>query len=396
MTKLRCPLEQPRDCPRHAAVAVAVAAALCGSAARPAAALETVLHMVDGRLVEHEGEVLLEDSAGGVMLRSPDGQLHIVPGPRMTRRSSDERPFEWLDAKQLAETLLAELPPGFRVHQSDHYTICYNTTDAYARWCSQLLERLQRAFIAHWKKRGCAVAAPERPLPVLIFADQQSYLEHARAELGASAANVIGYYSMATNRICMYDLTGSQALAREYGNRGSMRDISLLLAHPAAEPLVATVVHEATHQISFNCGLQTRFGANPLWMSEGLAMYFETPDLSSSRSWSGIGEVNYSRWDRFVANERQGRLLPFEKLIGSDDALRAPETAVDAYAQSWALNYFLIRWRPKQYGKYLMEIATKPPLTEPKPAQRLADFKKHFGDLETLQREFQRQMSRID
>lgn len=381
-----------RRCTRIALAAVVVGAGLLIS---PARALETVLHMVDKQLVEHEGEVLLEDSAGGVFLRSPDGQLHIVPASLVKQRSSDDRTFEWLEAEPLGEQLLSELPPDFRVHHSTHYVVCYNTTAAYAKWCSALLEKLQKAFVTYWKKRGAEVDFPERPLPVLIFADQASYLQHARAELGPGAANVIGYYSMATNRIVMYDLTGAQAVAREYSNRGSMRDISLLLAEPEAEPLVATVVHEATHQISFNCGLQTRFGANPLWMSEGLAMYFETPDLSTSRSWSGIGNVNFQRWDRYLANERENRLLRFEKLVGSDDAFRAPATAVDAYAQAWALNYFLIKWRPKQYAAYLAALAAKPLLKEMEPRERLADFKKHFGDLETLEMEFQRQMARI-
>ncbi|MCA9234977.1 MAG: DUF1570 domain-containing protein [Planctomycetales bacterium] len=358
-------------------------------------AVEHVRHVVDGKVVQHDGEVVLEDPAGGVMLRSADDQLHLIPAPRVRQRSHDDDEFELYDADELGEKLLAELPADFRLHQSKHYVVCYNTTDAYARWCSSLLERLQRAFIAYMAKRGCKVAAPKWPLAVLIFADQASYAEHAKAELGPSVANVIGYYSMATNRIVMYDLTGAQAEARQFSNRGSSRDISVLLSQPAAEPLVATIVHEATHQIAFNCGVQKRFNDNPLWMSEGLAMYFETPDLSSSRSWSGVGEVNYQRWDQFQANQDAGRLLPFEQLVGSDDAFRNPATATDAYAQAWALSYFLIRWRPEQYVAYVEQMASKPPLTKVTPKQRVADFKKHFGDLEELRGEFQRQMSRI-
>ena len=44
---------------------------------------------------------------------------------------------------------------------------------------------------------------------------------------------------------------------------------------------MATIVHEATHQIAFNCGMQQRYADIPLWLCEGMAVYFEAPDLAS-------------------------------------------------------------------------------------------------------------------
>ena len=235
-----------------------------------------------------------------------------------------------------------------------------------------------------------------RPLPVLIFGDEASYAAYARRDLGGPPGSIIGYYSIASNRVMMYDLTGMQALRSEADQRGSRHDITALLSLPAAEPLLATIVHEATHQISFNCGLQTRFVDNPLWLSEGMAVYFETPDLSSSRGWRGIGNVNYARWDRFRENEARGRNAPLARLIADDQLLRDPETAVDGYAQAWAWNYFLIRWRPDQYAAYLQDIAARPVLTAASPAERLAQFREHFGDdLDALQADFYRRMQRI-
>ena len=40
-------------------------------------------------------------------------------------------------------------------------------------------------------------------------------------------------------------------------------EINQMLSQPAATPLVATVVHEATHQIAFNCGMQTTLRRYP-------------------------------------------------------------------------------------------------------------------------------------
>src|SRR5262245_64705283 len=97
-----------------------------------------------------------------------DGAYHRLVTPRVRARSRDSLPLVMLDKDQLAEQLLTELPPGFQVHHSKNYVVCYNTTRTYAQWTSSLLERLQKAFISHWKKRGCDVKPAERPLPVLV------------------------------------------------------------------------------------------------------------------------------------------------------------------------------------------------------------------------------------
>jgi len=364
-------------------------------AARQGDAVERVQAVEQGRPVSLVGEALVEARDGGLLLKTADGAYHRLEGRAIRDRQSDAERLVMLDAKQLAEHMLSELPPGFQVHHSKNYVVCYNTTRTYAEWTSSLLERLQKAFIAYWKKRGCEVVEPQQPLVVLVFGDQASYARFAKADLGPAVNSVIGYYNLDTNRIMMYDLTGMQTLRQEGYGRGSLHDISAMLSQPEAEPLVATIVHEATHQIAFNCGLQQRLVDNPLWMSEGLAVYFETPDLSSSRSWTGIG-VNYPRWDRFVDNVASGRTASLEQMVGDDDLFRRPDTAVDAYAQAWAWNYYLLKWRPKEYASYLKAIAAKPLLTVDSRQERMAEFRKHFGsDLGKLEDDFFRRMNRV-
>lgn len=365
------------------------------SAPHRVGALELVDAVENGQQVNLAGEVIVEARDGGMLLKTADGAYHRLEGRSIRGRKRDSQPLVMLNAEQLAEQMLKELPPGFQVHQSKNYVVCYNTTRTYAEWTSSLLERLQKAFIAYWKKRGADVTEPEQPLVVLVFGDQQSYAKFARADLGAAVNSVIGYYNLDTNRIMMYDLTGMQTLRQEGYGRGSLHDISAMLSQPEAEPLVATIVHEATHQIAFNCGLQKRLVDNPLWMSEGLAVYFETPDLSSSRSWSGVG-VNYARWDRFVDNVANQRTATLERMIGDDELFRDPETAVDAYAQAWAWNYYLLKWRPKEYAAYLKAIAAKPVLVVDSRKERMDEFRKHFGqDLGKLEDDFFRRMDRV-
>jgi hypothetical protein len=361
-----------------------------------AQALEQLLVNYDGREQKLSGQVVIEDTTGSLLLETDEGALWPLAAETILERTSDEQQLVPLNKKQLTERLLQELGPEFQSHDSKHYIVVFNTTRRYAIWCSTLLEKLQKGFLYFWKKRGAKVHAPQAPLAVLIFNNKASYIRHAQAELGAAAGGAIGYYSLQTNRIVMYDLTGEQALLREETNRGSMKDITALLKNPRAEPLVATIIHEATHQIAYNCGLQKRFVDNPVWLSEGMAVYFETPNLDSNRLWSGTDKVNTVRWERFRQNASAGKVASLKTLIADDQRLRHPQTAIDGYAEAWAWNYFLIKWHPKKYAKYLAAIANKPLLMKDDRKRRIADFQAHFGeDLGALEAQFFRRMAKV-
>jgi hypothetical protein len=367
------------------------------AAVNSAQSIETVLVNINGRPKQYAGQVIVEDSVGSMLLETDEGAMVQIMANTVKSRDSDDAPLERLNKEQLTRRLLDEFGPGFQVHQAKHYVVVYNTTLKYAQWTSSLLERLQKGFLAYWKRKGCDVKEPESPLAVVIFGDKESYLRYAREELGTAANSAIGYYSFQSNRITMYDLTGMQSLRREDTRRGSAHDISAMLSQPEAAPLVATIVHEATHQIAFNCGLQIRYADNPVWLAEGLAMFCETPDLFSNRSWSGIGRVNYDRWDLYRNNANNDKVLPLQSLIVNDDRFRNSRTAVDAYAEAWAWTYFLATWHTNEFVAYMKDIAKKPLLISDDKKGRLADFTKHFGnDFKALEDEFYRRMSRIE
>jgi hypothetical protein len=111
-----------------------------------------------------------------------------------------------------------------------------------------------------------------------------------------------------------------------------------------------------------------------------LAVFFETPDLRSSTGWSSVGAVNRYRYDQFrrFLSERPDDSL--STLIASDDRFRQADTALDAYAEAWALNHYLIQRRPKDYIAYLKRMAQRSPLMYDTPEQRLANFAEVFGD----------------
>ena len=270
----------------------------------------------------------------------------------------------------------------------------YNTSQDYARWCGALFERLYLAFSTFWKQRDFDLKEPAGPLIAIVYDTKQNFARHAAAELGEATSSIIGYYSLQTNRIKTYDLTGVESF-RSAKRTTTADHINRLLAQPQAERTVATLIHEATHQMAFNCGLQTRYAAIPLWVSEGIAVFFETPDLQSKRGWRTIGEVNRVRLSDFQRYATRRPPDSLATLLASDERLRNVQTAGDAYAEAWALNYYLLQKRRADYIQYLKTLAAKRPLFSDEPKERLDEFRAVFGELEQFELEFMRYMRTV-
>jgi hypothetical protein len=374
---------------------------LCGALlfllglASPLNAVELVtIKQGGGRVLS--GKVLVEAEDGGVLLQTPDGRLWPLPKEEINARQSNEKLFQPLDREAFKKQLLATLPNGFKAHQTKHYIICYNTSRGYAEWVGTLYERLYAGFYNYWTKRGAELQEPEFPLAAIVFDTRQSYEAYARAELGATTGTIMGYYSLQSNLVTMYDLTGIEEM-KFVGDRNSQARISHFLSQPNAERNVATIVHEATHQLAFNSGLQTRFSDTPFWISEGLAVFFETPDLDNARGWGSIGAVNrYNliNFRKYLKTREPGSL---GTLLAEDKRFRDPATMSDAYSEAWALNYYLIRTRPELYTKYLKLLADQTPLVMQEPAARQEQFVKLFGgDLAKLEADFLKYMRNIE
>jgi hypothetical protein len=340
----------------------------------------------DGKAVEIAGKVLITAEDGGLLLLARDGLLWLVPPDEQVERTSDPAPFAPLSRDEVTKRLLAELPAGFRVHATTHYLIFHDTSPAYAQWCGSLFERLYMAFTNAWSRKGFELTEPEFPLVAIVFADPQSYRRFARRELGEISDSIPGYFGLLTNRMTMCDLTGIRTQGRRRGS--ATAQINQILAQPDVLRTVATIVHEATHQIAFNCGLHTRLSDCPRWLSEGVATYFETPDLNSPKGWKGIGNINQPRLEQFRRYLASRSANSLETLIRDDRRFTDPDRALDAYGETWALTYFLIRQHPKEYLSYVRMLSAKKPLVQDSPEQRVNEFRRAFGDLEQLDAEF--------
>jgi hypothetical protein len=376
-------------------LAAGLLALLACAATAPCWGVEHVTLRDDSGERKISGKLLVEAQDGGVLLLAPDTRLWAIEPEKIVARSHDDQPFVPLEREALAQQLLTELPEGFQILHTDHYVICYDTSRAYAEWSGQLYERLFNAFYKYWEDRNVELKPPEVPLVALVFQTKQSYADYARQELGAATEAIVGYYSLQSNRVMMYDLTGVEGA--KFGDRaGFSARVNAILARPDAEMTVATIIHEATHQLAFNSGMQQRLADIPLWLSEGMAVYFETPDLKNSRGWTKVGAVNQQRLVTFRRYLQQRPADSLATLISSDDRFRDTKTAPVAYAEAWAFNYYLIRNHKQAYAQYLKLLADKGPLLSDGPEERLKQFTAIFGDdLERLDAAFVKYMLKV-
>ncbi len=362
------------------------------ASATSARALDCVTFQRKGRALQVEGQLLVTAEDGGLLILARDGVLWAIPPEEQVEHTRDAVPYRPFTAKEMTDRLLAQLPAGFEVHKTAHYLIFHDTSKSYATWCGSLFEGLHRAFTNYWSNKGFRLTQSKAPLVAIVFAEAADYQAFSKSELGAAGNAIIGHFSLRTNRMQMYDLTGVEAYRRNTGG-GARVPISRILAMPEAQRQVATIIHEATHQIAFNCGMHTRYSDCPVWFSEGIAVYFETPDLSSTRGWRRIGEVNEARLTQFRQYARTRPANSLATLVVDDKRFHNTSTSLDAYAETWALSYFLIRMHPKEYLSYLRVLSVKKPLLQDGPDARLKEFESAFGDLDELDAEFLRYMA---
>lgn len=344
---------------------------------------------------EVEGNVLAEDPAGTIMLEGRDAQHHII-------RASDR--ISWQKSKskatpytklQLQAALQKELGPDFHFKHTRNYLICYSCSSDYADQAGALLESAYRVFANYFNnKGGFKLELPTQPLVAIVLGSREEYVKLVSKEMGPLASSTAGVYMPSNNRMYMYDATGGDR--PEYKRSPAQEEQLAGFATLLREQNISTVIHEGIHQIAFNSGFHNRHARNPIWLVEGMAMFFETPDLSSKRGWSGVGNVNRERLERFSQTFPRRTKDTLTRLLLDDGLFRDPNTAHDAYAEAWALTYYLCKSKTRSYVKYLRIINARPPMAPYTSEERLRDFKTAFGKSpEEIDMDFRRYMSRF-
>jgi len=331
-----------------------------------------------------------------------------------------------VERSESAERHLREYASGrdMAISHSKHFILLHNndqikdtvTGKTRADMRLELMETVYETYFLTFAFNGKFMRPPTEPLEVVLFSTQADFMHFAQATIGGSAKQLAGFYSPKDNVSVFFDNgTGAhfQQLNRLAVQLQNVKDdlkkarvpgggevirlastIQLLVDITRESEDVATVSHEAIHQLAANSGLFPRDGTFVRWVHEGLASYFES---SKNASWRGAGVVDHDRIDyyRLLEGDSVRGSLDF---IVSDLGFLVEATLGDqlpAYGQAWALTHFLINNRFDDLMKFY-DRAHQVGDNETPPSEMadklLAAFDETFGDRTSLELEWRRYM----
>ena len=317
--------------------------------------------------------------------------------------------------EQLADKLRAIAGEGSRIHETDHFTVCYDTTYDVLR---PLIGRLEGTYDTVWRfceKNSLPAHPPTARLEVILFDRQEDYLRYC-ASVGFSGGSSAGFYAYDTNiAVFANTLTRPEliqaaqeiertqeelkrlgatrnksagvrarqdALRRQLGSLRGRRDAIV----DRFNRLV--LQHETAHQMFFNVGVHVRGADNPAWLAEGLACQLEIAQagrdgklrrvnqmrLADLRDAFGVppNAKSISDADHHAALTSK-RLIPLRALIGERGSFtRDPNMLIYRYGQAWGLVYYLSRTHRDALPLYLRRLSSRRPgqIAEPEEGWR--------------------------
>ncbi|MBC7816830.1 MAG: DUF1570 domain-containing protein [Planctomycetaceae bacterium] len=347
-----------------------------------AAETDSIVEARDGKTVT-TGKLLAQDNQRAIMLDRVGG-LHDLSLGSVTLKPTTSR-FQSLPTTELRNQLSREFGKGFEIGTTRHYVVLAPSGRAadYAAIFEEQYSTLQRYF----RTRNFSLTEPQFPMVAVVFATQKQFIEYANRDGSKVMANMQGYYSPRTNRVALFEPAG-KSVAVSALDRFSASRPSVFGA--IKTDLKDTMIHEATHQVAYNIGLHSRVGETPRWVVEGMATVFEAEGMRTAAA----GNLPKQRlnWERYVVfqNFVQTKRLQPKSLRSFIESDHLYESAVlDFYAQSWALTFFLVETRPRNYSAYLKRIAARDPFAEYPAKERLADFKETIhADVDWLDTQF--------
>ena len=347
-----------------------------------AAENDSLIEVRDGKTVT-TGKLLARDKERAVLLDRVGG-LHDLTLNSVTLKPTTSR-FQSLPATELRNQLSREFGKDFELGSTRHYVVIAPSGRAadYAAIFEEHYATLQRYF----KTRSFTLTEPQFPMVAVVFATQKQFIEYANRDGSKVMANMQGYYSPRTNRVALFETAGKSVAVSAIDPLSASRSP---VFGAIKTDLKETMIHEATHQVAYNIGLHSRVGETPRWVVEGMATVFEPEGMRNSAA--GNSAKQRLNWERYVVfqNFVQTKRRPPKSLrsfIESEDLYESG--VLDFYAQSWALTFFLVETRPRNYSAYLKRIAARDPFAEYPAKERLADFKETIHiDVDWLDTQF--------
>jgi hypothetical protein len=299
-----------------------------------------------------------------------DGQLAEFAPTEPTNFSKVTGGFRSYSQAEIRGSLLREFHQGYEVSGVGHYLVVHPAGKR-DQWAPRF-EELYRSFVQYFSARGWQLTEPRFPLVAVVYPRQADFWQQAEKEGMPRSSGVLGYYSPATNRILMFDATSTHS-GWDWTTNAD------------------TIIHESAHQVAFNTGVHTRFGESPRWVVEGLGTMFEAPGVwQSRRNPTQADRINRGRleaWKAYAKGRRPSDAIA--QIVSSDRMFSSDPLA--AYAEAWALSFFLMETSPKKYIELLSTTADRPAFADYPGPKRLQDFTDVFGaDLAMLDARMQR------
>jgi hypothetical protein len=310
-----------------------------------------------------------------VVLLGRDGKVWRFARDEATNYRKVRGKFQGYSYTEMRGTLLREFNRGFELSTTSHYFVVHPPHQS-KRWTKRF-EALYRSFLQYFAVRGIKVHDPIVPLVAVVFPNKAMYLDYAaRTEKGISA-QTLGYYSITSNRIIMYDIFDEQGSEFRWQTNA------------------ATIVHEAVHQVAFNTGVHDRASIPPRWVAEGLGTMFESKGVWDSSSFPRQKDRLHSGYLRRFKQARANRPDGMMAEIIASDRIFGQRTNI-AYAEAWAMTFFLAETQPKQYAEYLQRTTSRRRSLNPSAKERLKEFTDVFGpDLRLLESHYKSYIDRL-
>jgi len=350
------------------------------------------------------------------------------------------------------ERLKREFGSSFRIKRTRHYRICYDCDAMFLAGRSRLFENVYKRFYLYFESNGFDLRTITDRFEAVLFDSREEFVEHIRraaqdpgrspeARAGLAAlVKTAGYYMLREKRVVFYNAIHDEGYERQRKQIESMQrslkqNKDMVRRSPAngtftvrlpdggvervsrarllklireeekrlveakkrlsrtakRDQNVETTVHEATHQLTFETGLLDPRADVPLWVVEGIAMFFEP---TSCGDWKGVGRLNSVRLHDFKTLSARPDM---RELVRSNNLFYSGglKEIASAYAQAWALFYFLERKHHDDFMRYLKLLGKKQPGKEYDEAERIRDFQEILGPIEELQLRWISYMNRL-
>lgn len=321
---------------------------------------------VKGRVIEGL-PIRWDDSQ--MLLFGRDGVLHEFHPSQAQKSKKTAAKFIPYSSADMRNRLAQEFGRDFEVTVTQHFVVAH-PRGQWRAWADRL-ESLYSSFTRYMGIRGFNPSRPATPLVAVVFRNQADYYRHAAASGSPLMPGTLGHYSPQNNRVFLYDIAESGGNAQWAAN-------------------AETIIHEATHQTAYNVGVHRRFAEQPRWLVEGLAMMFEAPGVWNGNSLQGQEtRINGGRFDDFFITDNRRGSDWLMRLVATDQSFQSDPSA--AYAEAWALNFYLCETRPREYTAYLAKVGRRKTFSKYPSTTRMTEFMQAFGsDLEVLDSQLRR------